>query len=206
MSATEHPCREELEALVRHYHHVESEHERAHPEGTVRHHLGVLMREDRDRFERLLAAYVPDETLRAQWRSFLRHRTAEPEGPPAISAPVFKGRSDAGSVAELRRDGSGELAVEVDGQLVQRLPAGPAPLNVRARAVFRLDGAEYHEFFEASPAAIQALADFRASPARPPWEYATELLADGLIDVNFGLTPRGHRALAVRAERARIGP
>jgi len=34
------------------------------------------------------------------------------------------------------------------------------------------------------------------SDASPPWEYASELLDDGLIDVHFDLTPRGKRATA----------
>jgi hypothetical protein len=197
------PCREELEALVRHYHHLESEHERAHPEGTVRHHLGLLMGEDRDRFERLLTEFVPDESVRAAWHSFLQHRGAEPPGPPAISVLVFKGRSDAGSVAEIRRERSGELAVEVDGQLVERLPAEHASLDEQRRAVFRLDGVEFIELFDARSAALQALEAFRDSGGRPPWEHASGLLADGLIDVTFGLTPRGRRALAVRTKSAR---
>ena len=41
-----------------------------------------------------------------------------------------------------------------------------------------------------------ALADFLERGESPPWEHASELLEDGLIDVHFALTPRGHRALA----------
>ena len=43
---------------------------------------------------------------------------------------------------------------------------------------------------------LLALGEFLARGESPPWEYASELLADGLIDVHFALTPRGHRALA----------
>jgi hypothetical protein len=32
--------------------------------------------------------------------------------------------------------------------------------------------------------------------ASPRWDYAAELLSDGLIDVHFDLTPRGRRAHA----------
>lgn len=202
MTVVTRPCREELEALVRHYHHVESEHERAHPEGSARHHVGLLMDEDRDRFEHLLAEYVPEETVRVAWRGFLHHRGAEPAGPPAISVLVFKGRSDAGSVAEIRRDRSGVLAVEVDGHRVERLTAEHAPFAEGRRAVFRLDGVEFIEVFDARSAAPRALDGFCASGGRPPWEHASELLADGLIDVNFGLTRRGRRALAARTKAA----
>jgi hypothetical protein len=61
--------------------------------------------------------------------------------------------------------------------------------------VFRLDGAEFREQFHVPSAALRALRVFRASGGDPPWEYASSLLSDGLIDTNFGLTARGRRAL-----------
>jgi hypothetical protein len=39
------------------------------------------------------------------------------------------------------------------------------------------------------------LAEFLDRGESPPWEYASELLAGGLINVHFALTPRGRRAL-----------
>jgi len=189
------PRREELEALVKHYHHLESEHQRAHPHGSARHHLELRMREIRARFEHVLVEYVPDERLQRAWREFLDHRGSEPSGPPAIRPMVFKGRSEAGSVVEARRDRSGELAVEVDGRLLERLPAGVTPIAQGHPAVLRLDGAEFLEVFDTKPGALQALRDFRASGGAPPWEQASALLADGLIDLDFGLTARGRRAL-----------
>ena len=64
---------------------------------------------------------------------------------------------------------------------------------------FRWDGKEIAETFNASENALTALAAYRAgSGAQPPWDYASELLADGLIDVHFDLTPRGKRAIATR--------
>jgi hypothetical protein len=199
MSVVTRPCRDELEALVRHYHHLESEHERAHPEGSVRHHLELRLHADRERFERLLAAYVPDGDVRRAWRDFLRHRGGEPSGPPAIRAIVFKGRSEAGSVIETHLDHSGELAVEVDGRLVERLPGDVMPIAEGHPAVFRLDGTEFREVFDAEPSAVRALRDFSASGGEPPWEHASALLADGLIDLDFALTARGRRALATKS-------
>jgi len=199
MSVTTRPCREELEALVRHYHHVESEHERAHPQGSVRRHLDLRSHRDRERLDHLLAEYIPEESLRRAWRDFLHHRGGEPSGPPAITPVVFKGRSDAGSILAARRDGPGELAVEVDGQLVERLDIRVIPIAEGRPTVFRLDGAEYREVFDAGSAAVRALRDFSAAGGDPPWEHAAALLADGLIDVDFALTTRGRRALA--AER-----
>jgi len=196
MSGGTRPSREELEAVVRHYHHLESEHERAHPQGSARHHLELSLNHDRERFEHLLAEYVADEGVRRAWRDFLHHRGGEPSGPPAISPVLFKGRSEAGSILETRRDPSGELAVVVDGQLVERRPARAIPVTEGHPAIFQLDGAEFREVFDARPSALRALRDFRASGGDPPWEHASALLADGLIDVDFGLTDRGRRALA----------
>jgi hypothetical protein len=198
MSVLTPPCREELEALVRHYHHVESEHERAHPQGSVRRHLELRLDHDRRRFEHLLAEYVPDESTRRAWRDFLHHRGGEPSGPPAIRPMVFKGRSEAGSVLEARRDPSGNLVVEVDGQLVEKLEGPTTPISQGRPAVFRLDRTEFREEFDAEPGALQALRRFRASGGDPPWDHASALLADGLIDVDFASTARGRRALAQR--------
>jgi hypothetical protein len=190
------PCREELEALVRHYHHVESEHERAHPRGSVRRQLELRLDHDRERFDHLLAEYVSDESVRREWRDSLHHRGGEPSGPPAIRPVEFKGRSEAGSIVEVRRDRSGELAVTVDGRLVERLEGRVIPIAAGRPAVFRIDGSEFREVFDAGPQALRALRDFRASGGDPPWEHASALLADGLIDLNFALTTRGQRALA----------
>ena len=127
MSATARPCREELEALVRNYHHVESERERAHPEGSVRQHLEQRLHEQGARFEHVLAACVSDERGRRAWRAYLHHRGAEPSGPPAADPVLFRGCSEAGSVVKIRKDPSGELAVAVDGHVVERLPVERVP-------------------------------------------------------------------------------
>ena len=63
-------------------------------------------------------------------------------------------------------------------------------------STLHVDGFEFRETFSASPDALQALDAFLADGGSPPWEHATELLADGLIDTHFDLTPRGRRALA----------
>jgi hypothetical protein len=198
MSVMTRACREELEAVVRHYHHVQSEHERAHPQGSVRRHLELRLDHDRRRFEHLLAEYVPDESARGAWRDFLHHRGGEPAGPPAIRPVVFKGRSEAGSVLEARGDPSGELVVEVDGQLVERLEGPTIQIGKGPAAVFRLDGTEFREEFDARPGALRALRRFREAGGDPPWEHASALLSDGLVDVDFALTARGRRALAQR--------
>ncbi len=196
-------AREELEALVRHYHHLESEHERAHAEGSVRRHLETRLHDDGERFERVLTTYVADERSRRAWRDFLHHRGGEPPGPPPIKPLVFKGRSDEGSVVEIRQEPSGELTVELDDRLVERLRPGHSSLAEGRRAVFRVGEIEFRETFDAKPSALAALRRFVDSAGSPPWDRASVLLADGLIDVTFGLTERGRRALAAPARRRR---
>ncbi len=199
MAVAAHPCREELEAVVRHYHHIESEHRHARAEGSVRHHLELRLKHDRERFEHLLGEYVSDETVRRAWREFLHHRGGEPAGPRPIRPVLFRGRSAAGSLIEIRRDDRGELAIEVDGRLVERLPGRHIPIGEGHPTTFRLDGTEFREHFRVSPAALAALREFRATGGDPPWEHASSLLAEGLVDVDFGLTKRGRRALAGHA-------
>ena len=63
---------------------------------------------------------------------------------------------------------------------------------------FRVDGIEAHETFTASPEALDALDDFLDDGKPPPWDYASELLSDGLIDTHFAVTPRGRRALVAQ--------
>jgi hypothetical protein len=190
------PRREELEALARHYHHLRAEHERAPVESSTRRRLEERLLEVRERFERVLEEWVPDEELRQEWRDYLHYRRPEPEGPEPIRRVVFRGRSDVGTNVEITGAGD-ELRVEVDGSLVERIDGDEDFTDPRPLVRFRLNGVEFQETFQASPAAVRALADFVESEgSSPPWEHAAELLADGLIDVHFDLTPRGRRALA----------
>jgi hypothetical protein len=181
------PVREELDALARRYHKLRSEH-RGTPQ-TV---------EVRERFERVLEEWVPEPELRDAWLEYLKNRTAEPDGPSAIEPLAFKGVHEAsGSVAEVRgRDD--DAHVWVDGTLVERVVAQKDLTQEVSPAVFRADGMEFVELFDASPDALAALDAYRRDVGEPPWQYASELLADGLIDVHFELTPRGRRALAQR--------
>ena len=193
------PLREELDALAHYYHHLRNEHERARPESAVRRELEDRLLEVRERLERVLEEWVPDTELRDEWRAYLHNRRPEPSGPPAIRPLLFQGRSDAGSIVEIRRKGD-EVEVEVDGALVERIAGEKDFLVDRPGFRFRVNGTEFEETFSASSAAVRALAEFRDRGGTPPWEHASELLADGLIDVHFDLTPRGRRALA-RFER-----
>lgn len=61
----------------------------------------------------------------------------------------------------------------------------------------KVEGRVYHELSAVSESAREALADFVAErEADPPWPFARELAADGLVDRNFGLTSRVRPALA----------
>jgi hypothetical protein len=55
-----------------------------------------------------------------------------------------------------------------------------------------------HRHQHVAPEALTALEEYRGAGGEPPWQYASALLADGLIDVHFELTPRGRRVLAQR--------
>jgi hypothetical protein len=194
------PRREELEALVRHYHHLQNEHERASPESSTRRRLEDRLLDVRERFDRLLEEWVPEEELRREWREHLHNRAPAPSGPPAIRPLLFYGVTDAGSVVEVRGKKGEELEVRVDGALTERVAAAKDLSSPTPPLTFRVDGIEAHETFTASAEALDALADFLDDDGRPPpWDHASELLADGLIDTHFALTPRGRRALASRS-------
>lgn len=189
------PRREEVEALARYYHHLQGEHERARPESAVRRRLENRLERVTERFERVLADWVPEPDLQTAWRAFLHRKGPEPSGPSTIRRLVFQGISEAGSVVEIRRRGE-ELEVEVDGSLFERFGA-EREFSGQAVSRYRLEGVEVRETFGADPSALKALADFyEQEGSHPPWQHAAELLRDGLIDVHFDLTPRGRRALA----------
>jgi hypothetical protein len=190
------PLHEELDALARHYHHLHNEVERREPASSTRRKLESRLAEVRERFDRLLEQWVTDEELRNEWRAYLRTRVSEPTEPQTIQPLVFQGLTDAGSLVEVRGS-KDEFQVWVDGTLQERIGAEKDLSVDRPVLHFRWDGKEIAETFGASDEALSALTDYVEDPERalPPWEYAAELLADGLIDVHFDLTPRGRRAL-----------
>jgi hypothetical protein len=193
------PRREELEALVRHYHHLQNEHQRAAVESSTRRRIEERLLDVRERFDRLLEEWVPEEELRRAWWEHLHNRAPAPSGPPAIRPLVFYGITDAGSVVEVRGRKGEELEVRVDGAVMERVAAEKDLSSPTPPLRFRADGIEAQETFTASAEALDALADFLDHDGRPPpWDHASELLADGLIDTHFALTPRGQRALASR--------
>ena len=191
--------RAELEQIVTEYRHLHEEHRRAGGEGTVRRHLGSRLTDLEHRFERLLEEWVEDERLREAWRRCLYERGPAPDEPgPQQAALLFKGRSDAGSIVEVRERADGDCDVAIDGALVERVAAGEVTAE-KAPLAFSLDGQEFREVFDVPAAALAAARDYFADPeGEPPWEYARVLAADGLVDGTFALTARGRRALAAR--------
>jgi hypothetical protein len=193
------PRRAQLQALVHHHHHLQNEHHRAAPESATRRRLEDKLLDVRSRFDRILEEWVPEEDLRRAWSEHLHSRAPEPDGPSEIRPLVFKGHSDvSGSIVEIRGKAGEELEVTVDGAPIERIDADE-DFSVTVPPVrFRLNDNEFVEIFSASPEALQALGEFAETDESPPWDYAAELLADGLIDTHFALTPRGRRALASR--------
>ena len=143
------PRREELQALARHYHHLQNEHERTPPESSTRRRIEKRLLDVRERFERLLEEWVPEEELRRAWSEHLANRAAEPSGPPAIRPVVFRGITEAGSVVEVTGRKGEELEVWVDGTLTERVAAEKDLSSVTPPLVFRADGIEAHETFSA---------------------------------------------------------
>ena len=190
--------REELAALVHHYQHLHNDLEHEKPEGSTRRELEQKVLDTRERFDRLLEEWVPDEELREQWREYIHNRRPEPDEPAGIEPLVFQGITDAGSVVQVRGQAD-EYQVWVDGSLQERIAARKDLSVDKPDLHFRWDGKEIAETFNTSEEALTVLARYRYDPElSPPWEYASELLADGLIDVHFDLTPRGKRAIAAR--------
>jgi hypothetical protein len=194
--ASELPVREELAALVHQYQHLHNELEREKPEGSTWRELEDRVQDVRQRFDRLLEEWVPDEELREQWREYIHGRRPEPDEPDPIEPLAFQGLTDAGSVVQVLGQAD-EYQVWVDGSLQERI-AARKDLSVDKPVLhFRWDNKEIPETFNASEDALNALAAYRDDrDASPPWEHASELFADGLIDVHFDLTPRGKRATA----------
>jgi hypothetical protein len=189
------PLREELLALVHRYQHLHNEVQRSSPESSPRRELEHKLLEVRERFDRLLDEWVPDEALREEWREHIVGRRPAPDEPAGIEPLVFQGVTDAGSIVEVRGQAD-EYGVWVDGSLQERIAARKDLSVPTPNLHFRWDGKEIAETFNASGEALQALADYLDSrDGSPPWEYASELLADGVIDVHFDLTPRGRRTL-----------
>lgn len=158
------------------------------------------------RFERLLVEAVADERARRRWREHLHHRAPEPLAPESPPPLLFRGRSESGSRVEIVERADGTLDVMVDGACEERLESADELLATLPGLSFRLGGVAFAETFAASSKALESLVETIELGGPPPYRYARELLLDGLIDRDFGLTVRGRRALRLdRRSRAVAG-
>lgn len=80
-------------------------------------------------------------------------------------------------------------------QKVERLFVADELRSTRPGFKFKLDGTEFRETFRVSHAAGAVLRLLVDQGARPLARLRRELLLEGLIDRNLGLTPRGRRSL-----------
>lgn len=180
-----------LEQIAERYRHFLSEHRRAGVESSGRRHLRARLDDAEREFEQLLLEAVDGEEERAAWRDRLRHGSTAPQAPPSPGALAFKGRSEGGSIVEVRRREDGDHDVVVDGAPVDRL-GGAIDFDTY------VDGdRRFPEVFDAPPEARSALLAWVADPSgAAPLEHLHDLVADGLVDRHFGLTGRGRRFLA----------
>ena len=189
-------ARDELEALVAEYRHVREAHRGARAGGHTRRHLERRLARVERRFEQLLAERVADDELRRAWLEHLHNQAARPAAPARPLPLAFRGRSAMGSVVELRGRPDGDLDVLVDGVEVERVAAEDDLAQTGPGVVFELGGASFREVYDVSAEALAAFARFVATPAAGlAAEHTRELVDDGLLDRNLGLTPRGRRAL-----------
>jgi hypothetical protein len=150
------------------------------------------------RFEQLLNRWVRDEEKREAWLAFFYHFADMPpeEGP---SPPLFRGVTEVGASIEIQATDSGGYDVLVDRVHAERYDVPFQPTAERFEPVI-VANRLCRETFSASKEAQDALGAFLSQPpAQPPWGWARPLFEDGLIDVHFGLTPRGARWAAQRA-------
>lgn len=180
---------DELRKIANEYRHIQGEHAREGESGSWRRRQKAQLSDLETRFEQILERWFRDEATQAQWREHLFRAAAEPD--PIHEVPRFyRGRSESGSVMDVFETESGDWQYIVDGTVAKRSKALKS-----TDAVVQLAGQTFEEVFAAPPEALEVLRTYVAEqpPGGPPWEWASELLADGLIDTNFSLTERGQR-------------
>ncbi|MDH3201165.1 MAG: hypothetical protein OEM15_09750 [Myxococcales bacterium] len=180
---------DELRRIISEYRHTQGEHEREGESGSWRRRQKAQLADLETRFEQILEHWFRDETTRAQWREHLFR--AAPEPAPVHEVPrLYRGRSESGSVMDVFETQGGDWEYIVDGTVAKRSKAGKS-----TEATLRLGGPTFQETFDAPTEALEVLRTYVAEQPSggPPWEWASELFADGLIDMNFSLTERGQR-------------
>lgn len=185
---------DQLLETVRRYRHVQGEHARQGEDSSLRRKRELELKALESEFESMLDRWLDDDALRAQWREHLFGSAPEPKLEGKVP-PVFKGRSEAGSVLVVCPNDSGEWEYIVDGSLIAHHPSGwryggPSRLHFVDQ--------EFEEVLDAPDQGVDSLRAYLADPSgEPPWRWAPSLLEDGLIDIHFSLTDRGRRLVEV---------
>lgn len=183
---------EEMRDIADEFRHMRSEHAREGERGSWRRRQAAQLQDMEKRFEALLDRWVHSDDEREQWLVYLRQGGEAPMPPSRLPPLVFKGRSDFGSVVEIREMPDDHCDIIMDGHVTTRMPSGWRPGRV-----FRIEGNEFSEVTDAPAEALEALRAHVAKPeGSPPWQWAPALLEEGLIDVNFAVTERGRQLLS----------
>src|SRR5919198_5729388 len=188
-----------LAELGRDYRRVQQNHAREPRESAGRRRMEAEMGRIARRFERALAFWVArDDALQSAWRKYLYDDGPMPGGPSIDPPPLFRGETETGSRLEIRPAPDGGCDLFTDGARVEH-QAVPWSFDPGAGGSVSVGQFVCRELFEAPAEAVRELARFAANPGagnEPPWRYARELFADGLIDGEFALTRRGRRLLS----------
>ncbi len=183
----------ELSKVASEFHHLQAERAREGVDGSWRRRHGMRLDELEQSFETLVRRWVSDPAEQERWRQHLHRGDERPLVEEPNEPPQFLGRSEAGSTLLIRANDGGQDFL-VDGRRAAHWPT-PRPLD----GPQNFEGSVFHEFFQASSSALEALLDYvQRRMEAPPWEHARELFDDGLIDATFGLTARGRRLQASR--------
>lgn len=203
---------QKLVEIAREYHQLHNQRQNRGSEanGNAAHRrVGQKMAELAGRFERLVRHWVGDDPQAEAWRRHLYDAAPSPDGPALAAPPLFRGRTDAGALVEVKSApdaGAAAYDVYIDGAHAAREGA-PWHLEIDSIEPVTIAGQACLDTYDASSEAIDALRAFHGQGGEPPWSVARELYEDGLIDADFGLTARGRRCLAhLGSRRPASGP
>jgi hypothetical protein len=185
-----------LANIVREYRRVHGE--RRHPATTAQRLQRHFEREAAAlaaTFERLLGEWIHAGDEQDAWRAALHNHAAIPEGVGApTSRLIFRGRTAEGVEVDVRERADGQIEIDLDGQLSERL-VDRLELTFDGGGWVQIADVHAQETFDVPTRAMQALRRWMRRGGTPPWEHVQSLLAEGVVDEHFAITPRGRRAL-----------
>lgn len=193
MTTTQHPI-DQLQEIAADFRHLRGEYRHEGEQGSWRRDLGARLDELEQQFETLLSKWIPDEETRKAWHRHFHDGGPAPADDLERMPPVFVGRSEIGSQIAICSSADGDYDLIIDADKVGRAPA--TLLEDYQAAHIHLVDQDWVEITQSPEPALKALRQYMAAPSgEPPWQWARTLFSDGLIDVNFALTPRGRRLL-----------